>query len=180
MEPPTVLSTERLVLRAPEPGDGAEINAAIRETWEDLHAWMDWAREVPSVRETEERVQGAALRFRRGEEFTYYATLRESGEIAVVLSLRPRDLAVPSYSFGYWARASCQGRGYVTEATRAIVEVTFGPLRAERVEATCDVRNVRSCRVLERAGFLLEGVLRYECRDAQGGLRDTCVYARTK
>jgi len=46
-----------------------------------------------------------------------------------------------------------------------------------RVEIRCDAMNQRSRALAERAGFSLEGILKNECRNPQGGLRDTCVYA---
>jgi RimJ/RimL family protein N-acetyltransferase len=46
------------------------------------------------------------------------------------------------------------------------------------VELITDEENVASCRVAERAGFVLEGVLRNERRAPDASLRNTCVYAR--
>src|SRR5579871_2026060 len=37
---PAWIETERLRICPPQPGDGAEINAAIRETYDALHRWI--------------------------------------------------------------------------------------------------------------------------------------------
>jgi hypothetical protein len=58
-----VIETERLVLRAPQPGDGAANNEAILETRDALHRGMPWARERPSVAESEEIVRQMSAAF---------------------------------------------------------------------------------------------------------------------
>ena len=84
---------------------------------------------------------------------------------------------MPKFEIGYWCRASCQGKGYVTEATRAVTYVGFEWMKANRIEIRCDRKNIRSSRVAERVGYRLEAEFRNECVDPQGNLRDTLVYA---
>ena len=50
---PESFESEWLTIRAPRPGDGAEINAAICEIFEDLKVWMPWARKIPILEESE-------------------------------------------------------------------------------------------------------------------------------
>ena len=53
------------------------------------------------------------------------------------------------------------GHGYITEALRALVfDIAFGPLGLHRVEANVMPRNNRSIRVLEKLGFVQEGLAR--------------------
>ena len=54
---PESFESERLIIRAPQPGDGAEMNAAIRETFDDLKIWMPWAQEIPTIEESEANVR---------------------------------------------------------------------------------------------------------------------------
>lgn len=49
------------------------------------------------------------------------------------------------------------GKGYATEAVRCVLGFCFGTLDLHRVEAGCAVGNVASIRVLEKAGFVVEG-----------------------
>ena len=55
-----------------------------------------------------------------------------------------------------------QGRGYATEAVRALVDSAFETLGAERVRAFAAAENVPSLRVAENAGLSL--VERFEHR----------------
>jgi hypothetical protein len=46
------------------------------------------------------------------------------------------------------------------------------------LELHCDLRNLASRRVAEKAGFVLEGVLRNDMTRADGSSADGCVFAR--
>ena len=65
---PDHFETERLLIRAPQPGDGSAVNDAIRESIDELRPWMPWARVVPSVAESETYARESALRFRNHED----------------------------------------------------------------------------------------------------------------
>jgi RimJ/RimL family protein N-acetyltransferase len=68
---------------------------------------------------------------------------------------------------GYWLLPEGRGRGIATRVTRALAEHAFyvGVLR---VEAVVRPANKPSIRVLERAGFTREGVLRSLLRHEDG------------
>jgi RimJ/RimL family protein N-acetyltransferase len=61
---------------------------------------------------------------------------------------------------GYWIGVASWGRGYATEASRAMLSHAFGPLDLERVVAHCLTRNEGSWRVMEKLGMQREGRLR--------------------
>ena len=68
----------------------------------------------------------------------------------------------------------------MSEAVQAITTLAFEHLGARRIVCLADAANLPSRRVAERAGFELEGVMRHERCDPQGGLRDTCLYAAVR
>ena len=53
-----------------------------------------------------------------------------------------------------------QGKGYATEAARAVLRYLFGEVSFHRVQAKCCVENTASERVMQRIGMVREGVLR--------------------
>jgi RimJ/RimL family protein N-acetyltransferase len=177
---PEWIETERLRIRAQREEDVEEVVAAIRETFETLRVWMPWAQRIPTL--DEQRVRLAEVRRQRDarEDFALFAFERASGALVVASGLHRPNWDVPSFETGYWVRAGYEGRGYVTEACRAITAAAFAALGAARVEIRCHDANVRSWRVAERAGFALEGVLRNERRHLDGTLGDTRVYARLR
>jgi len=174
---PEIIETERLLLRSPRAGDGAELNAAIRESFEQLHAWMEWADHMPTVEESEENCRTAYEKFLARTDFPLQARLKSSGELVLRMGLHPLDWKVPSFEIGYWRRKGFDGQGYVTEAVRAVTRLAFETLGANRVQICCDSRNIRSRNVAERAGYRLEAELRNAEIALQGGLRNTLIFA---
>ncbi|KTG07906.1 hypothetical protein AUR64_01330 [Haloprofundus marisrubri] len=69
---------------------------------------------------------------------------------------------------GYWVTAEAQGRGYATDAARALARYAFEERRLEKLTAQVVTSNTASVRVLEKLGFHEEGVLReHEFVDGQ-------------
>jgi RimJ/RimL family protein N-acetyltransferase len=174
---PESFDSERLTLRCPRAGEGAELNRAIAETFPQLRDWLPWARNLPTPEESEEYTRRARCRFLAREELPLYLWLRGSETLVGASGLHRLDWSVPRFEIGYWCRQRFQGQGYVSEAVRAIIALAFGQLAAERVEIRCDPDNARSIRIPERLGFALEGRLRNHFRAVDGQVRDTLVYS---
>lgn len=78
--------------------------------------------------------------------------------------------------FGYWLAEMHWGRGIATAAARAMVSHVFSRTRLARLEAPVFAWNPASMRVLEKTGFLREGVHRRSVfKDGQ--LIDSVMYA---
>ncbi|AQK63924.1 Acyl-CoA N-acyltransferase (NAT) superfamily protein [Zea mays] len=82
-------------------------------------------------------------------------------------------------NLGYALAHDQWGRGIAAAAVRMVVGTVFDDLPGlERLEAVTDVANVRSQRVLEKAGFHREGVLRRYIAGRRGsGARDAVIYS---
>jgi [ribosomal protein S5]-alanine N-acetyltransferase len=64
---------------------------------------------------------------------------------------------------GYHILTPYWGKGYATEATRAIIGWCFKNLDLHRIQADCTDGNIGSERVLLKSGFKVEGVWRESC-----------------
>ena len=177
---PESFESDRLTIRAPRPGDGAEINAAVRETFDDLKVWMPWAQQMPTLEESESYVRRAQCQFLAREELTLFLFLKGTNTTVGSSGLHRVDWDIPKFEIGYWCRKRFQGQGYITESTEAITQFAFETLGAKRVEIRCDSKNVRSRRIPDRLGFKLEGTLRNDSLSPAGELRDTLVFAKIK
>ena len=62
---------------------------------------------------------------------------------------------------GYRVAPELWNAGLCTEALRRVVDFIFSETAMHRLEATADVRNGGSNRVLEKCGFKLEGTIRH-------------------
>lgn len=80
---------------------------------------------------------------------------------------------------GYWLGEPFWGKGVGTEAVRRICSEAFRKFDIERIYAEPFARNTGSRRVLEKAGFTLEGVMRNSVYK-NGVVEDACLYALLK
>jgi RimJ/RimL family protein N-acetyltransferase len=174
---PESFATERLLIRSPMPGDGAELNAALTESLEELEPWMPWVRDHATVEASEESARRARVAFIERSDLRMHLFLKGTHSFVGSSGLHRIDWSVPRFEVGYWCRSRCAGQGYITEAVRGITGFAFDYLDARRVEIRCDSLNRRSARVAERAGFRLEGELRNAQLIPDGGLRDTLVFS---
>ncbi|WP_259068521.1 GNAT family N-acetyltransferase [Mucilaginibacter sp. X4EP1] len=84
-----------------------------------------------------------------------------NGEAVGAISLEPRpDVYAKAPLLGYWLSESFWGRGIMPRAIKLVTNYAFTSLGAIRVQAIVFGNNPQSMRVLEKAGFTKEGVLR--------------------
>jgi RimJ/RimL family protein N-acetyltransferase len=76
----------------------------------------------------------------------------------------------------YWLLPGGRGRGLATRAVRLLVGWAFSELRIGRVAAFIEVDNGASQRVLERCGFVREGLLRKHMEGRDGHRVDSLIY----
>jgi [ribosomal protein S5]-alanine N-acetyltransferase len=81
--------------------------------------------------------------------------------------------------FGYWLGEAYWGKGIATAAARALAAHAFTGTQFMRLEAPVFEWNPASMRVLEKAGFVREGVLKRSVFK-DGELIDSVMYARTR
>jgi ribosomal-protein-alanine N-acetyltransferase len=81
-------------------------------------------------------------------------------------------------TLGYWVAAAVGGRGHATTAARLVCEFAFEHAGLHRVQPAVIPRNIRSIRVVEKAGFRHEGrALRY--LNIAGRWEDHEIFAMT-
>jgi RimJ/RimL family protein N-acetyltransferase len=90
-----------------------------------------------------------------------------------------RDVERIGAELGYWLGEKYWGRGIATASVRAITEHALAAHDLQRVFALPFAHNLASARVLEKAGFALEGILRRSAiKDGQ--VLDQALYARIR
>jgi len=88
-----------------------------------------------------------------------------------------RDVERFSAEVGYWVGESLWGRGIVTEALELLTEHAFAKTNVLRMFALPFADNAGSARVLEKAGYTREGLLR-SSSVKYGVIKDQLLYAR--
>jgi RimJ/RimL family protein N-acetyltransferase len=177
MKMPERVMTERLILRMP----GMDDSPAIFEGWAqdpEVTRYLTW-RPHERIEQTQEFVQGCIRAWEGQSRFPYVITLKENGKVIGMIDPRIEGSIV---GIGYGAARAHWGKGYVPEATRAIIDWAFQQPPIFRVYATTDVENIASRRVLEKVGMQCEGILRkYILHPNISDVpRDSYMYASTK
>ena len=143
-----VLATERLVLRAPRRSDVKTIASLA----DDRRIAANTAR-IPHPYGIEDAEQFiASVNKREGE--ACFVIMLECAPIGVCSV----DLREDGPEVGYWLGVAYWGRGFATEAVRALIDHAFGDLEHEALISGARVNNPASRRVLEKCGFQWTGV----------------------
>lgn len=84
-----------------------------------------------------------------------------------------------SFDIGYSIGEKWWNKGIATEALKMVIKYLFTDLKANRIEAYHDIRNMASGRVMQKCGMMFEGILR-EAKMARCGAVDVCLYSILK
>lgn len=135
--------------------------------WAERHGFAAWPAMFSGLR-------GEA---RRGRMLPYVIELdgRFCGQLTIG---NVTHGALRSAWIGYWVASEVTGGGVATGALALGLDHCFGPVGLHRVEATVRPENAASRRVLEKAGFREEGLLK-RYLNVDGGWRDHYLVALT-
>jgi RimJ/RimL family protein N-acetyltransferase len=149
------LTTERLELRRFTAGDLEPLLAVFGDAVVMRH--------VGAERRPLRRSQVSALLSRAAADWSEHGfgllavTERETGRLIGEAGLQYLE-AGPDIEIGYTLARGAWGRGYATEAARAILRWGFAGLRLHRIVAVADPANAASLRVVEKLGMTRLGL----------------------
>lgn len=173
---PAELDSRRLLIRVAAPGDGLALSRAMADSLDRLQPWLPWATPAPNPLACEHTCRQAHARFLLDEDLMVFFFLKSTGELVGGGGLHNPRWDLLQFEVGYWGHAAHAGQGLIHEGMHTLVQHALHALRASRIFLTTDELNAPSRRLAERLGFRLEGTLRRERRNLQGGWRNTCVY----
>jgi RimJ/RimL family protein N-acetyltransferase len=172
--PPDRITGPRLVLRPPILNDaGALFQRVARDP--EVTKYLLWAPH-PDVAATR-RVITEKMNV-SDDERTWVVELKHSGDVIGLTSCR-RPVS-HSVEIGYCLGKRWWGKGFMSETLGLLLDALEADRGVYRVWASCSVENDRSARLLERAGFVLEGRLaRYAVFPTTGPEpQDSLLYAK--
>ena len=82
---------------------------------------------------------------------------KKSRRVVGMINYHRRDLRERRVDVGWLALPRAQGKGYMTEAGRALLRHLFDKLKVHKVEALIRAENKPSAALAKRLGFRLEG-----------------------
>ena len=170
------LHTPRLRLREFRADDAA----ALYAVHSDPRVMRYWSFAAWTRPEQAEAKVAAILAERARGEVHVWAVADAPSDLVIgsiaVFSIHPAQARA---EIGYSLHADWHGRGLAQEALRAVLAFLLDERGLERIEADIDPRNTASCRLVERLGFVREGLLRERWR-VEGEVSDSAVYGLLK
>jgi RimJ/RimL family protein N-acetyltransferase len=151
-----LIETERLLLRAPRSDDAKTIATLLN----DRRIAENTVR-IPhpyTITDAQHFIAGANAS--SGE--TVFLITRRDATVLGACGVAERAEDAPE--IGYWLAVTFWGKGYATEATRAVIDYAFADLHYDVLHAGARVSNPASRRVLEKCGFQWTGVGLYRIR----------------
>ena len=140
-----VLETERLVLRAPRFEDARAIAGVAND-----RRIAEMTANLPhpyAEKDAENWISNAW----QGEDHPFLITSKTDGALIGATGFVMPEIGDPE--IGYWIGTAWWGRGFATEAARAVIDHLFTDHGAKAVAARARVVNPASRRVIEKCGF---------------------------
>ena len=152
---PRDITTERLLLRIPVPEDAERIFNSYAQDPKVAH-YLAW-KPSKTLDDSKRHIQDRILAWRRGNICAWSIIQAEHDLLIGMIELRIKGEVA---NVGYVLAHAVWGKGYATEALGAVICVGLALPEIHRVTGLCDVENMASTRVMEKAGMVQEGVLR--------------------
>ncbi len=157
--------------------DADELYAVTDANRDHLRPWMPWIGAVLSPGDTREFIRSTVDQRQRNDG--YQCAIRIDGAIAGIVGHHRIDWPNRLTSIGYWLAVDHQGKGVMTRACGALIDFAFTELSLNRVEISAATTNRRSRAVIERLGFVEEG-LRRQAEWVRGQFLDLKCYGILK
>ncbi|MHA7970084.1 GNAT family N-acetyltransferase [Rhizobium terricola] len=166
-------------LRLPRYDDFDQWHALRRESRAFLQPWEpSWRADELTERSFRSRVVRNSQEYHSGLAVPFLLFAREGHVLLGGLTIGLiRRGASQSCMIGYWMGERHAGQGHMFAALQLAIPYIFGALELHRIEAACIPENEKSIRLLEKAGFQREGLLR-DYLKINGQWRDHAMFSR--
>ena len=172
---PSLLESDRLLLRPYRSQDAVALYGAVLESRDEVRPWLLWTRNILSVEDAITYQRHTAVYFEAMESLTLGIFHKEEKRLLGGICFHLCEWEMAQFEMGFWIRTSETGQGYASEAARKLIRFAFEDLAATRIEMWIEKDNRASRAVPEKIGFFLEGVMRE--KSFGGQLQDFALYA---
>lgn len=172
MEMNAIIETERLYLRPIVMSDSNDIYEYAKEP--NVGPNAGW-KPHESMEETLQIMESVFM----NEDNIFGIILRESNKLigSIGLVKDPKREYERAKMLGYAIGEAYWGRGYMTEAAKALIEHSFKTMDIDLISAYCYPFNERSKNVIKKLGFKYEGTLSLCVKLYSGKVYDNDCYA---
>ena len=164
------------VLRPWQAEDAEDLAAALNDkrVLDNLRDGLPY----PYTKEDAESFIAAMLAADPNRTYAFAITV-DGRAVGSIGAFRQENIHFRTAEIGYYIAQPFWGRGLASSAVKQLCSHLFRNTDILRIFAEPFAENIASCRVLEKAGFQLEGVLRSNAVK-NGMVRDMKLYARIR
>lgn len=155
-QPPDKLYTKYLKMRKPEKEDATTIYELYSQD-EEVTRFLTW-QPHRSIKETRKFLTRCEKSWKEGIAFPWAIIRKTDNQLLGMIEIISVDHS--GISIGYVLARPFWGNGYMAEALKSVIDWALKQKDIYRVWSVCDVENLASARVMEKAGMQKEGVLR--------------------
>ncbi len=165
------LDLERCTVRSFRETDAEELarHANNRQVWVQLRDRFPYPYTIENAREFIAYARSAT-------PATAFAVTVDDAPVGAIGVMLRDDVERCSAEVGYWLGEPQWGRGIASCALVGFTRFAFVAYELERLYAVPFASNIASCRVLEKAGYALEGRMRRSAIK-DGAVQDQLLYA---
>jgi len=155
---------------------GHKVDLAVVEK-SDLPIVKEWFNDVDFVGEFEPFQQQSLSELEKqydskSETNSFFIIKKDGNKIGYITHFKVGD----HVGIGYMLIQGERGKGYGSEAVQIMVDYLFLHKNIVRIQAETHIVNIASQRVLEKAGFTKEGIIR-QSFFSRGVWRDTAMFS---
>lgn len=147
------IETEKLILREFTVNDVEELHSICRQPY--ILKWMpDWKRTVEERKEWISWVQNNYLKATKNVARIMLAvTLKSSKQLIGMIGIGNKEEVNNEIELAYFISEKYSSNGYISEASKAMIEWVFTNLKLDYLIAIVEPDNIPSQRVVEKCGF---------------------------
>jgi ribosomal-protein-alanine N-acetyltransferase len=164
--------TNRLLLRKVEQADAPFILKGLSNDVVTEYMLIRYY----TIEQLQEQMDYYANHYKNNTGYYWLMECLETGVEIGVIGINNLSVVHKKAEIGFWILPEFWGKGFTTDAGKAIVEFCFHHLRLNRIEATVETENPASIATIKKLGLQHEGTFRqYEMNN--GKLIDLMMFA---
>lgn len=173
------IETERLILRRLTIADSEDAFNNWCSSY-DVSKYVTWEKHE-SVESTKKLFEMWEKEYDNPDTFRWIVELKDTSDLIGTIDVASKKLLpYGTCEIGYCYSNKFWGKGYATEALKAVIKYLFEEADAETIYAEFMINNPASGRVMQKAGMTFEGVVRSRINDKDGNRNDLGSCSITK
>ncbi len=147
-----------IALKRLDQEDAEVIFNLVDKNREYLREWLPWVDSNATIEETRTFIKSTDDQ--HNQNFGFHSSIWFRGEIAGIIGFHKIDWMNRNVEIGFWLGEKFQGNGIITKCCKVLLDIAFYDYDLKRVQIRAATGNKKSNAIIERLGFIKEGVAR--------------------